>query len=373
MSACASPCEGKLTQAIDAVKLSHPGDGGILPSEIMRFSSTAVLLWVPVFAALSVGGCSAYDDGRLPMRPGGSGGTGGTAGGGTGGGGTGGECVPTGAEICNGEVDDDCDGEFNNGEAAASCTTILNATATCSSSGTCLLGECLPYFYNCDGQRSNGCETCDFCRRECAPEEDAGNDDAGAEDAAMSMPDAAVVDAGSDSGGTCTPTNGGVETCDGVDNDCDGTPDQGATCPSNCTGHTLATGVYARCNAATFGSARTTCASGSLGMHLVRIDDAAENAAVLSLATSAVWISATDSDSVASEGAWEWGDGTQFWMGGPASMGGVAVGGLYSNWGAPQPDNAGSGGEDCAEMTTGGTGTWNDLVCNSARMFICER
>ncbi len=337
----------------------------------MLVLSLVVRLWAPFVAALLVVACSPYDDGKLPDAPGGTGG-GGTGGGGTGGGGTGGECVPTGGpEICNGEIDEDCDGSFNNGTAAASCTLIVNATATCSSSGTCLLGACFPYFYNCDGQRSNGCETCEFCRMECAPEEDAGDDDAGM----MSLPDGAVADAaatdaGGDSGGVCTPTNGGTERCDGVDNDCDGTPDQGTTCPTNCTGHTLSTGVYVRCNAATFASARSTCAN--LSMHMVRIDDADENAAVLGLATSAVWIGANDSDNLSVEGAWEWSDGVQFWMGGPASMGGVVVGGLYANWGAAQPDNAGSGGEDCAEMTTGGTGTWNDLRCDSARNFVCE-
>ncbi len=315
--------------------------------------------------------------------------TGGTGGGsgGTGGAGTGG----SGGDTCCGGIP--CASLMTDINNCGGCGTV------CSSPETCINGDCRCAIVEqaaCDGRCVNtesDDDNCGRCGNACEAPTHCVQGDCHCLTSGHTVCNGACVDrminnancgscgnectgattcvGGACTNPACTPTNGGVEACDGVDNDCDGVVDQGTTCPSNCTGHTLSTGVYARCNAATFGSARTACTSGTLGMHLVRIDNAEENAAVLGLANSAIWIGASDSDSTASEGAWEWTDGTQFWMGGPASMGGVVVGGLYANWGASQPDNAGSGGEDCAEMTT--TGAWNDLRCDSARRVVCER
>jgi len=68
------------------------------------------------------------------------------------------------------------------------------------------------------------------------------------------------------------------------------------------------------------------------------------------------WLGANDATT---EGAWTWvtgpESGQQFWSGG---VGGSSVGGMYSNWGGSQPDNAGSA-EDWLQITSGGT--FNDL------------
>jgi hypothetical protein len=58
--------------------------------------------------------------------------------------------------------------------------------------------------------------------------EDTGTEDTGTEDTG---PDAETPDVGpdtDDSGGDCTQTNSGVETCDDIDNDCDGEVDEDA-------------------------------------------------------------------------------------------------------------------------------------------------
>jgi hypothetical protein len=90
-------------------------------------------------------------------------------------------------EICNG-ADDDCDGEPDNGfnleSDPANCGRCGNACARPGSSGTCEEGECvygcLPNRHDNDGDPLNGCEY------------------------------------------ACVVTNGGVEICDDLDNDCDG-------------------------------------------------------------------------------------------------------------------------------------------------------
>ena len=116
------------------------------------------------------------------------------------------QCSPTngGVEICD-FLDNDCDGVIdetldtsmdpaNCGLCGRTCS-FPHATPRCSM-GTCLFNpatDCQTGFHDIDGTQLNGCEY------------------------------------------ACTPTNGGVEKCDGVDNDCDGRVDQsnpggGATC-----------------------------------------------------------------------------------------------------------------------------------------------
>jgi hypothetical protein len=74
-------------------------------------------------------------------------------------------------------------------------------------------------------------------------------------------------------GGACVVTNGGVETCDGLDNDCNGVADDGAVCGSQCIGATYGGHAYAFCSSAlNFADAASACQSKS--MRLTRVDDA---------------------------------------------------------------------------------------------------
>jgi len=109
------------------------------------------------------------------------------------------ECVKTnnGVESCDG-LDNDCNGVVDDGfdfnTSLANCggcnkpCTFPFATATCTG-GVCSMGACLPDFYDRD-PTVPGCET------------------------------------------ACEKTNGGVEICDGLDNDCNGVIDDNLGAPT---------------------------------------------------------------------------------------------------------------------------------------------
>jgi len=101
-------------------------------------------------------------------------------------------CVPT-EEVCDGE-DNNCDGIIDDGfdlendpENCGECNNVCefdNAFAHCEE-GECVMGACMPGYWDLNEDDSDGCEY------------------------------------------GCLPTNGGVETCDGRDNNCDGETDEG--------------------------------------------------------------------------------------------------------------------------------------------------
>jgi Sulfatase-modifying factor enzyme 1/Putative metal-binding motif len=100
------------------------------------------------------------------------------------------ECVKTGAEVCDG-LDNNCDGTVDEGfdfqgdsKNCGGCNKVCSfpfAKASCMT-GVCKQGDCLPDYYDRDSTVP-GCET------------------------------------------ACAKTNGGVEICDGLDNNCDGVID----------------------------------------------------------------------------------------------------------------------------------------------------
>lgn len=124
-------------------------------------------------------------------------------------------------------------------------------------------------------------------------------------------------------------------------------------------------------------TARERCSS--VGMNLVRVDDAEENAFLNATMTTAMccptsmgvdeqwsglWIGGSDE---ATDGLWVWDDGNvPFWMGTydyGTMENGAAIDGRYASWGPNQPDNAYDQNEDC--LRTKGL-VWHDTPCDPA-------
>jgi hypothetical protein len=123
--------------------------------------------------------------------------------------------------------------------------------------------------------------------------------------------------------------------------------------------------TYYRCSEALeWDVAKLACEA--VNLHLVRIDDAAENAAVAGAIADESWTGANDLEG---EGDWRWSDGTAFWSG---AADGAAVGGLYSAWLAGEPDNVSLVIEnaDCGAILT--DGTWGDRSSVLSRPYVCE-
>ncbi len=104
--------------------------------------------------------------------------------------------------------------------------------------------------------------------------------------------------------------------------------------------------------------------------YLTTITSQAENDFVAARLLNAGWMGASD---VTTEGDWKWVTGpestTSFWSG---ASNGSAVSGRYANWGTGEPND--SGGEDCGQFLTGGSGKWNDLPCASMTLpgYVAE-
>ena len=183
-----------------------------------------------------------------------------------------------------------------------------------------------------------------------------------------------VGSGGSGDGSVCTITNSGAETCDGLDNDCNGVTDDGGICGPTCTGATYGGHAYAFCSTTrTFAAAETDCVAKA--MRLAKIDDSAENTFLAGIAFTAYapayntasiwpWFGAYDS---ANPVQWQFLDGTVFWSG---KSNGSAVGGLYSNWGAANPGD--TSGTYCATLNHATGFAWIDRTCTELRAYLCE-
>ncbi len=135
-------------------------------------------------------------------------------------------CTPSngGVEVCD-NADNDCDAQVdegfdltadpqNCGSCGTDCGALYPHTLALCTASVCQFGACAPGYKNLDGVEANGCEY------------------------------------------ACSPTNGGVEICDGIDNDCNGVKDDGALA-----------GVGMACGASSTGECKLgaqQCQSGAL-------------------------------------------------------------------------------------------------------------
>ncbi len=108
--------------------------------------------------------------------------------------------------------------------------------------------------------------------------------------------------------------------------------------------------------------AKDKCAA--VGMHLARIDDAAENSFIYDNIFHSSWIGATDEGG---EGDWHWiDDDAEFWTGGRS---GSAASGVFTNWDWWEPDD--DQYQNCALINYYG-GEWSDRYCGYEKDYVCE-
>lgn len=155
---------------------------------------------------------------------------------------------------------------------------------------------------------------------------------------------------GSGGQGGCTTTNGGFESCDGLDNNCDGDIDE-LGCPATCRGVIYGGNGYMFCDAELdWWTAKQECETD--GMHLAKIDNSQENTFLGDEAyqgsSSLIWTGGYDDPS----DGWVWYDGSPFgWI----------------NWASGEPA---PGKRDCTQLLD--DYTWGTKLCDSSARYVCE-
>ncbi|XP_043988840.1 C-type lectin domain family 10 member A-like [Gambusia affinis] len=95
------------------------------------------------------------------------------------------------------------------------------------------------------------------------------------------------------------------------------------------------------------------------GADLLVMNNAEEKIFLAALIKKEAWIGLNDKET---EGSWKWVDGNS-----PE----------FKNWHDFQPDNGGTSGrwgeEDCVHVNNYGKASWNDLSCDGAKHWICEK
>ena len=195
-------------------------------------------------------------------------------------------CLQTGfpaSETCDNR-DNNCDGQIDEGNPGAGTACVTGLLGACAVG----VSVCQAGSVTCSVTVSPTAEVCDGIDNDCDGTADEGNPGAGA---ACSTGLPAPCGSGTTvcTGGSvvCQQTGfGSAEVCDGVDNDCDSFVDEGVTC-TNCTQRNNGSRSYLFCGRRfqTWNAARDACAA--LGNYrLVSIGDAAENEWVRSTAVS---------------------------------------------------------------------------------------
>jgi hypothetical protein len=140
----------------------------------------------------------------------------------------------------------------------------------------------------------------------------------------------------------------------------------GATSLGNCRTLTYNAHDYVFCNEeVVWQAASDGCAS--IGMQLVRVDDANENQWLYDNRDNVplTWLGAND---IAVEGEWRWPDGELFWLGDDA---GSPQNGLFNQWYGNHPQ-AGLTIRDCSVMDSNASPSWTSLTCLATEAFVCE-
>ncbi len=174
--------------------------------------------------------------------------------------------------------------------------------------------------------------------------------------------DGLEVDADADGFGACLADcddastaahPGGVEVCDGLDNDCDGLVDELAACP--CDDVELGEAHYLLCTQAnSWSGAAAQCSQ--RGGTLATIADAATNAALFAATQAARpgrwYVGANDTFD---EGVFRWADGSAA---------------AFTAWPPGEPDDYGE--EDCVTLDPVADGGWTDQRCGEVYPFVCS-
>ena len=285
---------------------------------------------------------------------------------------------PAATEACNG-IDDDCDGETDEDDAADARTWYVDAdgdhygaddetVVACSQpdGATAKPGDCDDNDETvnpgvrevCDDGVDNDCDGTVDGDADIAWYPDGDGDGYGDADAEPTWACSGAEDT-VENGEDCDDDDATVnpeatDVCNGLDEDCSGYADDGGDCPCNVEYYEDKTYLFCEDKDA-WSDAQEACAD--LGYHLLAVDDADENEWADETAdtwsTAQWWMGFND---ISSEGTW-------VWDGGSTST--------YTNWHSGEPND--SGGEDCASLNRFHPDqTWNDESCSTTYPFICE-